>query len=37
MDENVHAEPVIKKLPASLTPDQREKVIDLIKRKSDLF
>jgi len=37
VDENAHVEPVIKKLPASLTPDQREKVIDLIKRNSDLY
>ena len=37
VDENVHVEPIIKKLPASLTPDQREKVIDLIKRNSYLF
>jgi len=37
VDENMHVEPVIKKLPASLTPDHREKVIDLIKRNSDLF
>ena len=37
VDENVYVETVIKKLPDSLTPDQREKVIDLIKRNSNLF
>ena len=36
-DENVHVEPVIKKLPTSLTPDQREKVVELIKKNSDIF
>jgi len=36
-DDGVHVEPVIKKLPDSLTSDQNAKVVKLIKKNSDLF
>jgi len=32
-----HVQPVINKLPESLTAEQREKVIELIKRNADIF
>jgi len=37
VDEYEHVKLVIKKLLDSLTPDQREEVVELIKKNSDLF
>ena len=32
-----HIQPIVDKLPSSLTPDQRERAIELIKRNADVF